>query len=322
RAGERAAQLTQQLLAFSRQQVLKQEPLKLSVVVGEYMPMLTRILGEQILVVLALGSEPLTVLGDRGQLGQVIINLAVNARDAMPHGGTLTFRTLPGDGDVPTALLEVADTGTGIDAATRARLFEPFFTTKPVGQGTGLGLATVLGIVEQSGGTVAVESQLGVGTTFTIALPCVDDVGSATATKPAGRDANGSESILVVEDEAALGDMIKRMLEARGYEITVARNPVEALALSGAAGEDAFELLVTDVVMPEMNGRQLAERLLADRPDLRVLYTSGYSEDDLLARGVIDGSASFLPKPFSFDQLAREVRQRLDAPRALTAPTR
>ncbi|HEX4930145.1 MAG TPA: ATP-binding protein, partial [Gaiellaceae bacterium] len=322
RASDRAAQLTQQLLAFSRQQVLKQEPLDLNIVVGEYMPMLTRILGEQITVVLALGSEPLTVSGDRGQLGQVIINLAVNARDAMPDGGTLTFRTLPGEGDPPTALLQVTDTGTGIDAATRARLFEPFFTTKPVGQGTGLGLATVLGIVEQSGGTVAVESQLGVGTTFTIALACIADTAVTTTTPPTASDANGSESILVVEDDASLGEMIKRMLDARGYAITLANTPVEALALSRAADGGAFELLVTDVVMPEMNGRQLAELLLADRPDLRVLYTSGYSEDDLLARGVIDGTASFLPKPFSFAQLAREVRQRLDDPRALAAPTR
>nr|MBA3348522.1 response regulator [Actinomycetota bacterium] len=203
------------------------------------------------------------------------------------------------------------DTGTGIDEHAQRHLFEPFFTTRDVGEGTGLGLATVLGIVEQSGGSVSVETALGIGSTFTIAFPSIAGAKSPASVAPVTTDKGGSERIIVVEDEPSLGSMIKRMLEARGYEITVAATPVEALAL---ADDRSFDLLVTDVVMPEMNGRQLAERLASNAPAMRVLFMSGYSEDELLARGVIDKHLRFLPKPFSIDQLAREVRLALDAP--------
>jgi signal transduction histidine kinase/ActR/RegA family two-component response regulator len=310
RATDRAALLTHQLLAFSRRQVLLKEQLDLNEIVSEYMPMLTRLLSEELTVEVELDPELGLVLGDRGQLGQVIINLAVNGSDAMPEGGTLTLRTRQGGGDPPAALLEVIDTGTGMAERVQKHLFEPFFTTKAVGKGTGLGLATVLGIVEQSGGTVSVETALGVGSTFAITLPCVEGPKSLTSVAPVTPSKGGFERVIVVEDDRALGDMVKRMLEARGYDITVATTPVEALALAKAS---SFDLLVTDVVMPEMNGRQLAERIAVDAPDMRVLFMSGYSEDELLARGVIDERLRFLPKPFSVEQLAREVRLALDA---------
>jgi len=311
RAADRAALLTHQLLAFSRRQVLLTEQLDLNEIIAEYVPMLTRLLGEQLTIQVELDPGLDLVLGDRGQLGQVIINLAVNARDAMPEGGTLILRTRRRAGDEPSVLIEVIDTGTGIDEHAQRHLFEPFFTTKGVGEGTGLGLATVLGIVEQSGGSVSVETALGVGSTFTIALPCVEGAKSPLSVAPVTTGKGGSERIIVVEDEPSLGSMIKRMLEARGYEITLADTPVQALAL---ADDRSFDLLVTDVVMPEMNGRQLAERLASNAPAMRVLFMSGYSEDELLARGVIDKHLRFLPKPFSIDQLAREVRLALDAP--------
>ncbi|MBA3348513.1 MAG: response regulator [Actinobacteria bacterium] len=311
RAADRAALLTHQLLAFSRRRVLLTEQLDLNEIVAEYVPMLTRLLGEQLTIQVELDPGLELVLGDRGQLGQVIINLAVNARDAMPEGGTLILRTRQRAGDEPSVLIEVIDTGTGIDEHAQRHLFEPFFTTKDVGEGTGLGLATVLGIVEQSGGSVSVETAPRIGSTFTIALPCVEGAKSPLAVAPVTTDEGGSERIIVVEDDPSLGSMVKRMLEARGYEITVADTPVEALAL---ADDRSFDLLVTDVVMPEMNGRQLSERLASDAPGMRVLFMSGYSEDELLARGVIDKHLRFLPKPFSVDQLAREVRLALDAP--------
>jgi PAS domain S-box-containing protein len=310
RATDRAALLTHQLLAFSRRQVLLKEQLDLNEIVSEYMPMLTRLLSEQLTVQVELDPELGLVLGDRGQLGQVIINLAVNASDAMPEGGTLTLRTRRGDGHPPAALLEILDTGTGISESDQKHLFEPFFTTKEVGKGTGLGLATVLGIVEQSGGSVSVETALGVGSTFSITLPCAEGAKSQVSVAPVTPAEGGFERVLVVEDDPALGSMVKRMLEARGYVIAVASTPSEALAL---AEDSRFDLLVTDVVMPEMNGRQLAERIAADAPDMRVLFISGYSEDELLARGVIDERLRFLPKPFSIEQLAREVRRALDA---------
>ncbi|MGZ8707565.1 MAG: response regulator [Gaiellaceae bacterium] len=311
RAADRAALLTHQLLAFSRRQVLLKEQLDLNEIVSEYVPMLTRLLGEQLTVQVELDPELGFVLGDRGQLGQVIINLAVNARDAMPEGGTLILRTRQQDGDHPSAVVEVVDSGTGMDEHAQKHLFEPFFTTKGVGKGTGLGLATVLGIVEQSGGTVFVETSRGFGSTFTITLPCVEGAESLTSVALGTPDRGGSERIIFVEDDPFLREMVARLLEVRGYEVTVASTPGEALAL---AKGNSFDLLVTDVVMPEMNGRQLAERIAADLPDVRMLFVSGYSEDELLARDVIDKHLRFLPKPFSVEQLAREVRIALDAP--------
>ena len=322
-AAGRAADVTQQLLAFSRQQVLELKPLDLNAAVADQTRMLRRLLGDNVDVRLALEPGLPAVTMDAGQLAQVVMNLAVNARDAMPDGGTLTIETqtvdlegaptMTGIVSGPHVLLAVSDTGCGMDEATSERIFEPFFTTKELGKGTGLGLSTVLGIVEQSGGRVSVYTELGFGTTFKVYMPMGGvapahkaPVGAAEVDRPVG-----SGVILLVEDNDAVRRPVARLLSDLGYEVVPADGPEEALRL--AAGR-TLDLLVTDIVMPMMNGRQLAERLLADRPELKVLYMSGYTDDAVIARGVIDAGTAFLQKPFGVDRLAQKIRELLDAP--------
>ncbi len=328
RAAERAADLTRQLLAYSRRQVLAPRVLDLNVVVAGLEPMLQRLLGEdvQLATRLARGLAPVTA--DPGQLGQVIVNLAINARDAMPQGGRVVIETANAEldvafarshaGAVPGAYvrLGVSDTGIGMDEDTRSHLFEPFFTTKPVGQGTGLGLATVYGIVKQSGGYIWVETEAGRGTTFHICLPQSKGVPEpiAAADRPVEL-AGGAETILLVEDEEAVRTLSHRVLATLGYTLIVAASGPDALR--AAEGHDGpIHLLLTDVVMPEMSGRELTRRLAADRSGLKVLYMSGYSEDAIARHGVLDPGTAFLQKPFTPDALAWRVREVLGAPAA------
>ena len=318
-AADRAADLTRQLLAFSRRQVLELAPLDLNVVVEEHAPMLRRLLGDDVDVRLSLDADAATVTVDVGQLVQVLMNLAANARDAMPEGGTLTIDTenialdcaptTSGEVSGEYVLLAVSDTGTGMDAETQSRIFEPFFTTKEEGKGTGLGLATVLGIVEQSGGRLTVYSEPGIGTTFKIYLPAVVGPEKAGAQPERPVRPHGRERILLVEDNDAVRGPVTAVLDDLGYEVIPACGPVEAGAL---ADGEAIDLLVTDVVMPVMNGRQLAEQLLRDHPEMKVLFISGYTDDAVIARGVVEPGTAFLQKPFGADRLAQKIRELLD----------
>jgi CheY-like chemotaxis protein len=267
-------------------------------------------------------------LADRGQIEQVLVNLAANARDAMPDGGTLTIETANAELDADYAAshvgaspgryvaLTVSDTGVGIDEDTRPHVFEPFFTTKPVGLGTGLGLATVYGIVKQSGGNVWVYSEPGRGASFRVYLPAAHDatVAPARRDQAAGEDA-GAETVLVVEDEPAVRALAARILQLRGYRVVVADGGPEALRLCGDDGLSAVDLLITDVVMPHMSGRQLADTLRARWPALKVLYMSGYTEDAIVHHGVLEPGIDFLGKPFTARELARKVRATLDGSR-------
>jgi two-component system cell cycle sensor histidine kinase/response regulator CckA len=326
KAGERAASLTQQLLAFSRRQIISPRVLDLNAVVSNMDRPLRRVLREDVDLLIELAPDAGHVLADPGQLEQVLMNLAVNARDAMPDGGKLIVEThrvelterdaarrlglQPG----PHVMLAVSDTGTGMDAATQARIFEPFFTTKGEGKGTGLGLATVHGIVKQSGGAVTVYSEPGHGTTFRIYFPVVDSSSSASAPSHDPSAApRGRETILLVEDNDQLRRLTKTVLERQGYRILEASHPDDALAhcRSGVP----IDLLLTDVVMPGMNGRVLAERALDLCAGLRVIYMSGYTENAIVRNGVLDHGIDFLQKPFLPEQLARRVREVLDAGR-------
>jgi signal transduction histidine kinase/CheY-like chemotaxis protein len=305
RAGEQAATLTRQLLAFSRKGVVAPRVLCPNTIIDGVRRMLARLVGERVQVVTDLDQTAGCVRIDPGQLEQALLNLAVNARDAMPQGGTLTIRTRATADHVR---IEVTDTGMGMDAATRARAFEPFFTTKPAGEGTGLGLATVKGIVEQAGGTVTVSSEPGQGTTFTIGLPLSRD-GRAldSPTKSPPPPAN-REVILLVEDEAAVQLLERRVLEMGRYEVMVASSGEEALRLLDG-GITRVDLLVTDVVMPGMTGRELAEAAARRRPGLRALFLSGYTPDEVLRQGVRAEEAHFLQKPFTPSSLLGMVRE-------------
>ena len=298
-AGERAAGLTQQLLAFSRRQVLQPRVVDLNESIRDLHGMLRSLIGEGIRVELSLDGDLRAIEADPGQVGQVLLNLAVNARDAMAGSGTLEISTFNAGDEV---VLEVADTGTGMDEATRSRIFEPFFTTKDVGQGTGLGLSTVYGVVTQSGGTIDVRSAPGEGTTFSIRLPATDRV---EAVKPdvdvAGTTA--AERILVVDDEQIVRDLLAHTLRRQGYDVEVAAGARDARALEGP-----WDLLLTDVVMPEMDGVELARHVDARR----VLFMSGYDQ-----RALAESAGAFLQKPFSGDELARSIRALLDGSRAL-----
>jgi two-component system, cell cycle sensor histidine kinase and response regulator CckA len=326
-AGERAAGLTRQLLAFSRRQVLDPQPVDINRVVVDVERMVSRIIGEHIELRLVLGDDIGLVHADRVQLEQVVLNLVLNARDAMPTGGRLTLETrdvqlddeyaqvhagvTPG----PYVLLVVSDTGVGMDADTRARIFEPFFTTKPAGSGTGLGLATVYGIVKQSGGHVWVYSEPNRGTSFKIYLPLLaGDMAAAAAPAPSEpAELTGYETILLVEDEDVVRRAARSILERRGYTILETRSAGEALArLESHAGP--IHLLLTDVIMPQINGRELAARVAAMHPDMRVLFMSGYTDDTVVQHGVLDQTAHHIDKPLTPDALARKVRQILDAP--------
>src|SRR5947209_9617743 len=321
-----ASALTRQLLAFSRQQVLEPRVLDVNTVVASTEKMLTRLLGEDISLTASLAPALGAVKVDPGQLEQIIMNLAVNARDAMPHGGRLSIETANVDMDEsyvrghpvahpgPYVMLAVSDTGIGMDAVTQARIFEPFFTTKEAGKGTGLGLATVYGIVKQSGGFIWVYSEPGHGTSFKIYLPQVDAPleGRAVGAAP-GDLPRGTETILLVEDAAAVRAVTRQVLERQGYTVLEAAHG--AAALQTAAGHPGpIHLLLTDVVMPVLSGRQLADQLARLRPDAKVLYASGYTDDAVVRHGVLEAGISYLQKPFTADSLARKVREVLDRP--------
>jgi PAS domain S-box-containing protein len=321
-AAARAASLTQQLLAFSRQQVLRPGMLDLNEIVAEIEKMLDRLIGEDVALVVKLDPAVGSVVADAGQLEQVILNLAVNGRDAMPDGGTLTIETaavqleaaLDGEhGRVDPGryvLLAVTDSGAGMDAETRARVFEPFFTTKELGKGTGLGLSTVYGILEQSGGHVRIDTAPGRGTSFEIYLP-ESDRAETTEAAPAGASpAGGSETILLVEDEASVRDLARRMLEESGYRVLSAVDGSDALRLCTADCEH-IDLMVTDVVMPQMRGTELARRVAHIRPGLRVLYMSGYTDSSIDPD--VGDSVSFLQKPFTLEEFLGAVREAMEA---------
>ena len=315
-AAERAAALTRQLLAFSRKQLLERCTLDLNSVIADMAQMLRRLIGENITVVTALAQSAAWVNVDRGQLEQVILNLAVNARDAMPGGGQLTLTTESVDSDGADALpsgrfvaLVVSDTGVGMDAATRERIFEPFFTTKPVGAGTGLGLATVYGVVEQHGGHIAVDSAPGRGTTFRVYLPSMDEP-APQAVMPLVMPRTGSETILVAEDDPAVRALATDMLREHGYTVLAAADGEEALLVAECHAAP-IHLLLTDVMMPRMNGLELARAFGSIRPHARVLYMTGYAEMPAAADGII------VQKPFSVFVLMDAVRRALEAaPRA------
>ncbi len=322
-AGERAAALTGRLLAVSRRQILKPEIVDLGAVVTGLRDMLQRLVGEEVDLVLELAPDLVSVKADPGQLEQVVLNLVVNARDAMPDGGTLTIETRtvhldavyaaehPGTRPGPHAMLAVRDTGVGMDESIRRRIFEPFFTTKAHGKGTGLGLSMVYGIVKQSGGSIWFHSEPGHGSRFTIYLPHVGGTPTARPIPPPATAARGHETVLVVEDEPPLRELAARILVAGGYTVLQAANGPEALALV-TRHADPVHLVFTDVVMPGMNGRELAARLCALRPGLRVLYTSGYTEDAILRHGVLDDPRRFLSKPYTPAVLRRRIREALD----------
>jgi two-component system cell cycle sensor histidine kinase/response regulator CckA len=327
KAGERAAALTRQVLACRRRQVLQPKVLDLNLVVADMEKILRRLIGEDIELITALAPDLGQVKADPGQIEQVIMNLAINARDAMPQGGKLIIETANADlaGDYhqrhlvsregPHVLLAVTDTGCGLDAETQARIFEPFFTTKELGKGTGLGLSTVYGIVKQSGGDVWVYSEPGYGATFKVYLPQVAE--AAEALKPSVAQTGlprGSETILLVEDEGAVRKLVAELLTMSGYTVLQARQGSEALQLC-AGYADPIQLLVTEVVMPQMSGRELADRLAPERPEMKVLYISGYTDDAIVHHGLLEAGVAFLQKPFTPESLARKVRQTLDAPR-------
>lgn len=328
-AAVRAAGLTRQLLAFSRKQVLQLQPVNVNAIVTDVEKMLRRLIGEDISLSTHLDPQLALVNADPGQLEQVLLNLAVNARDAMSDGGALTITTNNADlsaehvdrhlGAEPGKYIMVAvtDTGTGMTREVQQRLFEPFYTTKGAGKGTGLGLATVHGIVKQLGGDIYVYSELGHGTTFKVYFPHLtanpDLVVAAVEHREAPR---GWETILLAEDDDALRSLGARVLRAFGYKVLVARTGADALRIV-AEQPGPIDLVATDVVMPEMSGGQLVEKLLKARPGIRVLFMSGYTDDEVMRRGVIDGATAFLQKPFTPDMLAHKVRAVLDLPPAI-----
>ena len=323
-AGERAASLTRQLLAFSRKQILEPRVVDVHEVVTGIQKMLGRLIGEDVDLLTNLAAEESWVKVDPGQLEQVVMNLVVNARDAMPRGGRITIRTRnvdapasAGDDETegrrarPGVAISISDTGSGLTPEVKAHLFEPFFTTKAAGKGTGLGLATVYGIVKQSGGDVTVESEPGKGATFMVVLPSHPGPRTRDASLAQKALPRGTETVLVVEDEDAVRRVVKIALETTGYRVIEARNGTEALEVARThAGR--IHLVVTDVVMPEMSGRELAGRLTKDFPGLRILYMSGYTDDAVVRHGIVDARVEFLQKPFSPLALTRKVREALD----------
>ncbi len=323
KAGEQAAGLTRQLLAFSRQQVLEPVVLDLNGVVGEMHGMIERLLGEDVAIVVLCEPDLAGVLADPGKIEQVIVNLAVNARDAMPKGGSLTIQTanveldaayVHAHADVKPGsyvMLAVSDTGCGMDAATQARIFEPFFTTKEAGKGTGLGLATVFGIVRQSGGHIWLYSEPDQGTTFRIYLPVSDQKPPPRKTTIEEETLHGAETILVVEDDDTVRGITIDGLEEYGYRILEARGGLEAIEIAETQ-PGPIEVLMTDAVMPGLTGQAVAERLVALRPDIRVLVVSGYSEEVIARRGALGERIAFLQKPFTVATLARKIRQLLE----------
>jgi two-component system cell cycle sensor histidine kinase/response regulator CckA len=317
RAVFRAAELTQQILAYSRRQVLQPVPVSLNLLLGEASGMLRRLMPENIELQLALDPRLPEVLVDPGHMLQVVMNLALNARDAMPNGGMLGIRTLAldppgGENGGPRAQLVVSDTGTGIDTKVLPLIFDPFFTTKAQGEGSGLGLSTVYGIVKQSGGHIDVQSEIGRGTTFTISLPAAPSTPVPDlASEVAGPPRSGGEVILVVEDDDQVRTVVSKGLPRLGYEVLVVRNAEEALALS-EKHPGRIDLLLTDVVMPGLSGPELAERLTARRPETRVVFMSGYPAGDDPATGFELNGRGYLQKPFALAELAEKIRTALD----------
>jgi PAS domain S-box-containing protein len=324
KAAEGASELTQQLLAFSRRQILQLRAVDLNEVVTGMTPMLRRLIDESIAVETMLEPSLRPVLADSGQLEQVIMNLVINARDAMPKGGDLTIETASVQVDEARAgvphgtrpgayvRLGVRDTGVGMDEATQARVFEPFFTTKAPGSGTGLGLATVYGIVRQSGGFLSVESTLGAGTTFHVYLPYATETVKPAPRRASPASLGGDEKVLVVEDADPVRSLMRVVLDGRGYRVLEAPDGFEAMRVCEGQ-ETPPDLLVTDVVMPGMSGRELATQLLARYPRMRVIFTSGYTDDTVIRHGVRDQGTAFIQKPFTPEVLLRAVRTVLDA---------
>jgi signal transduction histidine kinase/ActR/RegA family two-component response regulator len=327
RAGERAASLTRQLLAFSRRQILQPKVLDLNAVVSDMSNMIRRLIGEHIHVIISLAPDLGRAKADPGQIEQVILNLAVNARDAMPGGGRLTIETSncelnetyarshPGATPGPCVLLAMIDTGTGMSAEVRARLFEPFFTTKEKGKGTGLGLATVYGIVRQSRGYICVDSAPGQGASFKIYLPRVEEEAeSEKLERRVLEPRRGTETILVVEDEVVVRRLLREVLVSAGYRVLESESPGDGVRIAQEV-PGPIELMITDVVMPGMSGREIAEQVLRLRPNMAVLYISGYTDDAIVKRGVLELETAFLQKPFTPGALLAKVRDVLDAPR-------
>jgi two-component system, cell cycle sensor histidine kinase and response regulator CckA len=333
RTADRATGLTRQLLAFSRRQVLEPKVLDLNRIVADLEPMLQRLISEEIQLVTVLEPRLHRVHADPGQLEQVVLNLCVNARDAMPRGGLLTIQTsntvvgeapASGDGGLEPGryvVLAVSDTGDGMDAETRTHLFEPFYTTKDHGKGTGLGLATVYGIVTQSGGSITVDSQAGQGSTFTIFLPDASaELSETVVEEPAPRSLGGSETVLLVEDDRGVRTLARQVLQRQGYTVLEAATPSEAL-MTAARHEGSIDLLLSDVVMPEMTGPELARRVRDVVPGIRVVFMSGYADDAFARDSGADPAADFLSKPFGPETLARKIRLALDARDASASAT-
>jgi two-component system cell cycle sensor histidine kinase/response regulator CckA len=309
RAGERGTDLTHQLLAFARREVVRPRVLDLNTVIGEVEEMLRRSIGEHITLIVRPGANLPPVTCDPGQIEQLLVNLALNARDAMPSGGNLVIDTETHDDKLR---MRVSDSGRGMAPDVVEHAFEPFFTTKASGEGTGLGLATVYGIVTQAGGEVSIASSPGLGTTVTVLLPAASDPSLPAPVSPSPAPTRGcGETLLVVEDEAALRDVAGRILSGAGYRVLSAECGPEALALA-ARHEGAIDLLVSDVIMPGMLGKDLAERLCVARPDTRVLYMSGYAQPILHSHGTLDPGVALLEKPFTANDLLTAVRRRLD----------
>ena len=326
RASERAAGLTQQLLLYSRKQTVKPVVMDLNVVLRDLEKMLERLIHENITLALYPGTHTGNILADPGYIGQVLMNMAVNARDAMPDGGCLTIATsrvtldkhstpvypgsLPGD----YILLTVSDTGIGMSEEVKAHIFEAFFTTKPVGKGTGLGLATCKNIIEQSGGYISIASELGKGTTFQILFPCVEQPLDLAATSVPSRPLpRGTETVLVVEDDPAVSQFAIEVLQAQGYNVLSAINGKDGFDKVRTHQGPPIQLVVTDVIMPVIGGRVMAECLKMTYPKIKVLFTSGYTEDTISSQGLLETDMDFLPKPYTRSSLTRKVRQILDA---------
>ncbi len=323
KAADRAAALTAQLLAFSRRQIMQPRVVEVNALIGSAEKMLRRLIGEDIEVLLALAPDAGGIRADPGYVEQALFNLAVNSRDAMPKGGRITLETCrvyldeayarahagvkPGE----YVMIAVSDTGAGMDAETRSHIFEPFFTTKEKGKGTGLGLATVYGIVKQSGGDIWVYSEPGKGTTFKLYFPRVGDNAEELRPLPEPGRGAGTETILVVEDEPSLCELVATMLTARGYHVLKAGDPEEAARVA-ARHQGPIAMLLTDVVLPQMSGKELADLLVKSRPELKVLFVSGYTENTVVHHGVLEPGFEFLAKPFTDEALARKVRQILD----------
>jgi len=323
KAGTRAAVLTRQLLAFSRKEIIEPTRLDLNVVVVDMRAMLGRLIREDVKVTLVLRPELAPVMADRGQVEQIIMNLAVNAQDAMPKGGTLTLETANIELDEHYAkanlgvqpgqyvVLTVTDTGTGITPQAQARLFESFFTTKEVGKGTGLGLATVRGIVTRSGGSVNVYSEVGKGTSFKVYFPRTDAAERVAETpSPVPRPYTGAETVLMVEDADGLREPTMRLLQRQGYTVLVAQNADEAFQLFEQ--NPSIDVVLTDVVMPGASGPELISRLVERRPGLKVIYMSGYTDEAIVQHGVLKPGIAFLHKPFTSEALGRKIREVLD----------